>query len=140
MFDGSSGTFDDKDNQDNHELTSEDVTVEVVTLVNNRRAPMRPLVRVLEKVFVDRSQTDDSALSSFDHGQPSNGSKENEHGKYRVHVVRSFRLLRVEETENDRDAKDKEDRRVYVLEHLDVRITSGCVGCHDEAGGITLVR
>ena len=134
VFDRSSGTFDDKDNQDNHELTSQDVTVKVVALVDDGRASVRPLVRVLEKVFVNGSQTDNGALSSFHHGQPRNGSKENEHGHHRMHVMGAFRLLGVDETENDGEAKDEEDRRVDILEHLDGRATDSGCDCHGEVG------
>lgn len=133
VFNGRSGTLNDKDDQDNHELTSKNVAIEVVALVHETGAAVRPLVSILEEVFVNGSQTDNGSLSSFDHGQPCNGTKQDDHGKHWVHAMgRPFRLFSVDETQNDDDTEHQEDGRVDVLEHLKRGVSSRTACSHDE--------
>ena len=141
VFNGRSGTLNDKDNQDNHELTSKDVAIEVVALVHETGAAVRPLVGILEEVFVNRSQTDNGSLSSFDHGQPCHGTKQDDHGKHRVHAMsRPFRLFSVDETQNDDDTEHQEDGRVDVLEHLKRGVSSRTAGSHDERSTVVVSK
>ena len=67
--------LDDEHEQDYHELTSKDVALEIVALVDELRAHVRVLVGVLEEIFVNGNQADNGSLSTFDHGQPSNRKK-----------------------------------------------------------------
>ena len=78
---------DSKVDEDNHELTSYEVTIQVVSLVSERADLVGDGVRFLVKVTVDGGKTDHGALSSFDHGHPKDSEPENDDGESRVDVV-----------------------------------------------------
>jgi len=64
---GSSTKFDNENNQDNHELTTEKVSVEVITPVNELNTSVRHRVALPVKFGIDWSKTDEGTLTSFNH-------------------------------------------------------------------------
>ena len=56
--------------EDNHELTSHEVTVEVVSLVSKRTDAVGDRVRILVQFAVNWWKTNHGALSSFNHRHP----------------------------------------------------------------------
>jgi hypothetical protein len=112
---GFSGNVDGEDNQDNHELTSQKVAIEVVAFVDDGSTPVRVFVGVLVEITIDWPQTDYGSLASFHHRQPSHGDNEDDKGRSGVHIAGEPGVLGEDETHNEGNAKDEEEARVDVL-------------------------
>ena len=102
---GFTGDVDSKDDQDDHELTSQQVSVEVITLVNDFTAAVGPLVRVSVQLAIDRSQSDDGTLSTLHHCQPDDGGEHDDHGSDGVSITRQLRLFGEDQSQDDCDTE-----------------------------------
>ena len=85
---GERGTaqVDCKVDEDNHELTSHEVTVQVVSLVSKGADLVGGRVRFLVKFTVNRGKTDHGALPSFNHGHPDDTGPHHDDGKGGVNI------------------------------------------------------
>jgi hypothetical protein len=71
-FDSTSGLVNSKDDKDDHELTTKKVAIKSITSVSDDGALVRNGVTFLVEFSVNRRQTNQSGLSSFNDTQPKN--------------------------------------------------------------------
>jgi hypothetical protein len=102
--------IDDEDNHNNHELTTHQVPIKVITLVGKRSALVSDFVRVLVKLSVDGSQTDQRPLASLHHREPNDSDPDENKGKGRVNISGELGFLLENQSHDDDDGKDQETR------------------------------
>ena len=114
---GGSAELDDEYDQNDHELTAEEVSVEVVSLVDELHAPVGHGVALTVKFGVDGAKANEGSLPTLDHGQPDDGEQHDDEGEDWARLERETRLP-VEHVANDEnDAEDQQKGGVQVLEH-----------------------
>ena len=106
----------DEDKQYNHELTTHEVTIKVVTLVGDLGTHVRLWVGIFVKIDINRRKTDYRTLSTFHHCEPKHGSPNEDKCKGWVDIAGDTGLSTEDETHNNRNGEDQETRRVEVLE------------------------
>ena len=106
----STAQVDDKDNEKNHELTSKEVAIEVVTLVGGTGNLVGHGMRFLVEIAVDRCQTNDGRLATFHHGEPEYCGPDDNEGKGRVDIRRETCLFGEDQSHNDRSREDEKTR------------------------------
>lgn len=130
--DGFSSHVVAEDDQDNHELTTEKVAIEVVTLVGEGGTHVGVLVGILVEVERNWCQTDDGSLASFHHGQPEGTDDEDNKGNSGVRFCGKSGLVREDRTHDEGSAEDEEETGVHVLNHqhglvlLSIRVGHDC--------------
>ena len=126
---------DGENNEDNHELTPEKVAVEVVASVRNTSGLVRNGVAFLVKVTVDRSQTDQGSLSTFNNGQPEDGEDQEHQREDGVDILGNVSLLGKDQTSDQGTRPDKGDGRDDILDALNDRVLlnrEACWKCEDQ--------
>jgi hypothetical protein len=114
---GSTGDIDSEDGQDNHELTSQKVAIEVVALVGKSSTLVSDGVRFLVELLVNRIESDQGSLRSLNHGEPADADNEGDKSDNGADLARELgALLDPDETHDQRERDDQKDRRVGVLE------------------------
>jgi hypothetical protein len=108
---GTGGHVDGKDGQDNHELATQKVAVEVVTGVGELGRHVGLGVGLLEEFSVDGGKTDQGTLASFHHREPGDGTDEDDKGKRRVDVARDTGLTIGHQSEDQRNREGEETAR-----------------------------
>ena len=103
--------------EDHHELTTHEVTVEVVALVAEGADAVGDGVRFLVQLTVDGGKTNHGALSSFDHRHPENTGPHDQKGDDATRVLRDRRLLLEHQSSDNADGEDDQSDGVT---HLDV--------------------
>jgi len=116
---GTSGNIDAENNEHNHELTSQQVSVEVISLVGDLGTLVSSGVRVGVKLGIDGNESDKGGLSSLYHGEPDDGSPKKTVSGSWVGIRRKVGLLGSDHSTDKNDREDQKDDRVGTLENLD---------------------
>jgi hypothetical protein len=85
-FNGSSRDVDTEYDENNHKLTSEKVTVKIVSLVGDGSTLVGKRVGVLVKFFVDGGESNERPLPTLNHGKPDDGDPDQSVGSSRVSI------------------------------------------------------
>jgi len=114
---GSTRQVDHEHNQDNHELTSEKVTIEVVSLMAKRSAFVGKRVRFFVQFLVDWGKTDHGGLASLHHGEPDDGKPHDKESEPGVDVRCERGVTGEDKTANNYNGEDKKTCRIEILDH-----------------------
>ena len=116
VSDWSSAQVDGENNEDDHELTSHQVTVEVVSGVAEQGVLVSNWVRLLVQFAVNWGKTDERSLGSFDHRQPNDGNPHHNEGNSWVNILGKSGLSGEDQTSNDNTGEDQQNSRVDILD------------------------
>jgi hypothetical protein len=109
----SSAKSDGEVDEDNHELTSHEVSVEVVSLVSPSGDLVGDRVRFTVKFAVDWRKTNHGALSSLNHGHPDDKRPHDNSGGGRVNIAGKLCVTGTDQRQNDDDRKGNKEKRDY---------------------------
>lgn len=109
----------DKDESQHHELTSHEVSVDVVSSGDNGHDLVGLRVAVLVQIHIDGWETDKRCLSSFHHGQPDKNKPENDIRNSWMSFLRNLRILIEDRRRYDNGTEDQQKSRVDILEQLE---------------------
>ena len=108
-FNRTSGHVHAENDDDNHELTSQKVSVEVISTVGDGSTLVCKRVGVLVKFLVHGGKSDKGSLSSFNHGQPSNGNPDHNVSKSGVNFFGNSCLSVSDQPHKKGDREGKKD-------------------------------
>jgi len=130
-----SAKTDGEVDEDNHELTSHEVSVEVVSLVGPSGDLVGDRVRFAVEFAVDWGKTDQGALSSFNHGHPDDENPQEDTGKGGVDIAGQLGVSSCDQRENNDDRKRHKKKRNDNTDLVEGRANSvRCVvGAHLES-------
>ena len=109
--------IDTENNKNNHKLTTEEVTIKVISLVTECGTFVGNWVRILVKFTVHRCKSNKRSLSSFNHGQPENSNPDQEVCSNWVGVIRKLSLPLGNKCHNHDNGENKKYHRVDTLEN-----------------------
>mmetsp|Transcript_1924 Transcript_1924/g.2773 ORF Transcript_1924/g.2773 Transcript_1924/m.2773 type:complete len:174 (-) Transcript_1924:291-812(-) len=98
---GTSRDIDAEHNEYHHELTSEEVSVEVISLIGDLGTLVCLGVGVGVKFRIDGDESDKGSLSSLHHGEPDDGCPKKTVGGSWVGILRKVGLLGSDHSHND---------------------------------------
>jgi len=127
IFERGTALVDGEDHEEDHELTSHEVSVEVVTPVGEGGALVAGWVGFDVEVAVDWWETDEGTLSSLHHVEPDEGRNHDDQGEGWVDLGRDLGLFVEDESADDDEREDEEYGGVHRLEELE-RIHGCLVG------------
>ena len=116
---GSTGDVDGENDEDNHELTTHQVTVQSVTGVGQGAAFVGGLVRFTVQFAVDGSQTNKGGLATFDDGQPKACNPQTDESQDGVDIRGELGLTSEDQPHNGGDGEDQGTCRDDVLDTFD---------------------
>jgi hypothetical protein len=130
----SSAKSDGEVDEDNHELTSHEVSVEVVSLVSPSGDLVGDRVGFAVEFTVNRRKTDHGALSSFHHGHPGDKRPHDDTGGDRVDIAGDLGVSSSNQGQNDDDGEGKKAQRKDNFNLVEGSTNSvGCViGAHGD--------
>jgi len=106
----SSAKSDGEVDEDNHELTSHEVSVEVVSLVSPSGDLVGDRVRFAVEFAVDGWKTDQGALSSLNHGHPDDKSPHDDTGGGGVNIAGQLGVSGSDKRQNDDDREGQKEQ------------------------------
>jgi len=106
-----SADSDGEVDEDNHELTSHEVSVEVVSLVSPSGDLVGDRVGFLVKFAVDWRKSDHRALSSLNHGHPGDKRPHDNGSSSRVDITSDLGVSSGNQSQDDSDGKDEKEQR-----------------------------
>ena len=112
----STRVVDDEDKQHNHELTTHEVTIKVVTLVGDLGALVSDGVGIFVEININRRKTDQRTLSTFHHSEPNHGYPNGDKCSSWVEIGGDTSLSTEDETHDNRNGEDQETCRVLCTE------------------------
>jgi len=110
-FKRSSAKSDGEVDEDNHELTSHEVSVKVVSLVSPSGDLVGDRVGFTVEFAVDRWKTDHGALSSLNHRHPDDERPHDDTGSGGVNIASELSVSSSDQRQNDDDGKDEKEQR-----------------------------
>mmetsp|Transcript_23514 Transcript_23514/g.34181 ORF Transcript_23514/g.34181 Transcript_23514/m.34181 type:complete len:221 (-) Transcript_23514:368-1030(-) len=119
---------DAESNEDNHKLTSHQVTVKIVTNVANFGGDVSSRVAVLVELKVDGCKSNQGSLTSLNHTEPEYQSPQYDESKSWVHILGHLGLLSEDQPHDDYDTEDKKNSRVDILDEGTGVVFSHCSG------------
>jgi len=130
-----SAKSDGEVDEDNHELTSHEVSVEVVSLVGPSGDLVGDRVRFAVEFAVDWGKTDQGALSSFNHGHPDDKSPHDDTGGGRVDIAGQLGVSGSDQSQNDGNGEDQKEKRVdnFDLVENGVNSVGSVISAHLES-------
>jgi len=99
--------------EDNHELTSHEVTIEVVSLVSPSGDLVGDRVGFAVELAVDRRKTNHGALSSLNHGHPDDESPHDDSSSDRVDITGDLGVSSGDQSQDNNDGEDKKKKRIH---------------------------
>mmetsp|Transcript_1925 Transcript_1925/g.2777 ORF Transcript_1925/g.2777 Transcript_1925/m.2777 type:complete len:198 (-) Transcript_1925:126-719(-) len=116
---GTSRDIDAEHNEYHHELTSEEVSVEVISLIGDLGTLVSLGVRVGVKLGIDRDESDERGLSSLNHGEPDDGCPKKTVGGSWVGILRKVGLLGSDHSTDEDDRENQQNDRVDTLDKFE---------------------
>ena len=120
----SSAKSDGEVDEDNHELTSHEVSVEVVSLVSPSGDLVGDRVGFAVKLTVNWRKTDHGALSSFDHRHPDDQRPHDDGSSGRVNIASELGVSGSDQRQNNSDGEDQKDKGDHNTDLIQRRVNS----------------
>jgi len=120
----SSAKSDGEVDEDNHELTSHKVSVQVVSLVSPSGDLVGDRVRFAVKFTVNWWKTNHRALSSFNHGHPDDKRPHDDTGRGRVDITGKLGVSGGDQSQNGDDGEDQEEETEYNTDPVEGGVRS----------------
>mmetsp|Transcript_15562 Transcript_15562/g.35631 ORF Transcript_15562/g.35631 Transcript_15562/m.35631 type:complete len:538 (+) Transcript_15562:176-1789(+) len=125
---GGTRHVDDKDQGQDHELTSHKVAIQVVTLVSSLADLVGNGVGFTVEFTVNRGKTNHGGLGTFHHGQPEQSTPKCHSSKGRVDVFRQVGLFINDQSMDHNEGEDQEAARHDHLQEFKSLDSHGCSG------------
>ena len=114
----STALVDDEDNGQHHELTSDEVTIEVVSGMAENGALVSLGMGTNVELSVNRWQSDDSTLSPFDHVEPSECGDHQDEGESRVNIMGELGIPVEDKSDHDDNREDEQSHRIDAFDEF----------------------
>ena len=106
----SSAKSDGEVDEDDHELTSHEVSIEVVSLVGPSGDLVGDRMGFSVEFSVDWGKTDQGALSSFNHGHPDDENPQEDTGEGGVDIAGQLGVSGSNQSQNDDDGEGHKEK------------------------------